>query len=283
MYSSQGVANIISPMFGGLPATGALARTATNIRSGARTPVAGMTHAVTLLLVLLFGAKLAGYVPLSVLAAILFIVAWNMGEWREFLHLRQYRLPYRVTLLAVFFLTVVFDLTVAVEVGLIAACLTFIYRISSLTRIEAVADDGRIQVHALNGALFFAAVALVEEIEDKLPSKAVVLDLSSLIYIDSSGADALQSLANTCAKKQVRLILCAISHQPLDILNRCGMLNTPSLHVATDLDDAVEMLEKLGSDPDKLGSEPNSLQESGSDPNFPTAWRSMVISRISGR
>jgi SulP family sulfate permease len=107
----------------------------------------------------------------------------------------------------------------------------------------------------LNGALFFAAVALVEEIEDKLPSKAVVLDLSSLIYIDSSGADALQSLANTCAKKQVRLILCAISHQPLDILMRCGMLHTPSLEVATDLRDAVEKLEKLGSE--KLGSDPN--------------------------
>jgi len=145
---------------------------------------------------------------------------------------------------------VVVDLTVAVEVGLIAACLTFIFRISSLSRAETISVAiPDVLAYRLNGALFFAAVALVEEIEDKLPSKAVVLDLSSLIYIDSSGADALQALARTCAKKQVRLILCAISHQPLDILKRCGLLDAPSLELARDWGDAIKKLEKLGSDP----------------------------------
>ena len=247
---AQGIANIVTPFFGGMPATGTIARTVTNVKNGSSSPIAGIVHALTLLMVVWVAAPLAGGIPLAVLSAILMFVAWNMGEWREFANLRQFRMPYRVTLLAVFVLTVVVDLTVAVEVGLIAACLTFIFRISSLSRAESIdVAIPDVRAYRLNGALFFAAVALVEEIEDKLPSKAVVLDLSSLIYIDSSGADALQSLANTCAKKQVRLILCAISHQPLDILKRCGMLNTPSLEVATDLRDAVEKLEKLGSDP----------------------------------
>jgi sulfate permease, SulP family len=248
---AQGIANIVTPFFGGMPATGTIARTVTNVKNGSSSPIAGIVHALTLLMVVWVAAPLAGGIPLAVLSAILMFVAWNMGEWREFANLRQFRMPYRVTLLAVFVLTVVVDLTVAVEVGLIAACLTFIFRISSLSRAESIdVAIPDVRAYRLNGALFFAAVALVEEIEDKLPSKAVVLDLSSLIYIDSSGADALQSLANTCAKKQVRLILSAISHQPLDILKRCGMLKTPSLEIATDLGDAVEMLEeKLGSDP----------------------------------
>jgi SulP family sulfate permease len=247
---AQGIANIVTPFFGGMPATGTIARTVTNVKNGSSSPIAGIVHALTLLMVVWVAAPLAGGIPLAVLSAILMFVAWNMGEWREFVHLRQFRLPYRVTLLAVFALTVVVDLTVAVEVGLIAACLTFIFRISSLSRAETIAVAiPDVLAYRLNGALFFAAVALVEEIEDKLPSKAVVLDLSSLIYIDSSGADALQALARTCAKKQVRLILCAISHQPQDILKRCGLLDAPSLELATDLGDAIEKLEKLGSDP----------------------------------
>ncbi|MBU6223817.1 MAG: STAS domain-containing protein [Burkholderiales bacterium] len=238
---AQGIANIVTPFFGGMPATGTIARTVTNVKNGGNSPIAGIVHALTLLMVVWVAAPLAGGIPLAVLSAILMFVAWNMGAWREFVHLRQFRLPYRATLLAVFVLTVVVDLTVAVEVGLVAACLTFIFRISSLSRAEAI-DVSIPDVHAyrLNGALFFAAVALVEKIEDKLPSKAVVLDLSSLIYIDSSGADALQALARTCEKKQVRLIVCGISHQPLDILKRCGLLAAPSLEIASDWADAME-------------------------------------------
>jgi sulfate permease, SulP family len=230
---AQGIANIITPFFGGMPATGTIARTVTNVKNGGNSPVAGMVHAVTLLLVMLVAAPLAGDVPLAALSAILMFVAWNMGEWREFVHLRQFRMTYRVTLLLVFALTVIVDLTVAVEVGLIAACLTFIYRISSLSRSEQVhalthpelADhETKVQAHRLYGALFFGAVKLVEEIEEHLPEQALVLDLKNLIYIDTSGADSLMALARTCRKKQVRLILCGVDHQPLDMMRRCGLL-----------------------------------------------------------
>ena len=230
---AQGIANFVTPFFGGMPATGTIARTVTNIKSGGRTPIAGMVHAMTLLAVVLVAAPLASHIPLAALAAILMFVAWNMGEWREFLHLRQYRLPYRITLLAVFFLTVVFDLTVAVEVGLIAACLTFIYRISSLSRSEAVSrldhpslagHESQVQAWRLYGALFFGAVKLVEDIEDRLDTPVLVLDLKNLIYVDSSGADALMNLIHTCRKKNVTLVVCGLMHQPLDIARRSGLL-----------------------------------------------------------
>ena len=230
---AQGVANFVTPFFGGMPATGTMARTVTNIQSGGTTPISGMVHALTLLAVVLLAAPLAGHIPLAALAAILMFVAWNMGEWREFWHLRQYRMPYRVTLLAVFFLTVVFDLTVAVEVGLIAACLTFIYRISSLSRCERVGRleqpslagyETHIQAWRIYGALFFGAVKLVEDIEDQISTPVVVVDLKNVIYIDSSGADALMNLIDTCRKNQVQLIVCGLLHQPLDIARRSGLL-----------------------------------------------------------
>jgi len=230
---AQGIANFVTPFFGGMPATGTIARTVTNVKSGASSPVAGIVHALTLLAVILLAAPLAQNIPLAAMAAILMFVAWNMGQWREFVHLRQYRLPYRATLLAVFFLTVVFDLTVAVEVGLVAACITFIYRISSLSRCEAVsaADypalatvSGQVRSYRLYGALFFGAVKLIEDLQNDLPSTALVLDLKNLIYIDSSGADTLNDLARVCSKNKVRLMVCGLVHQPLDIARRCGFV-----------------------------------------------------------
>ena len=246
---AQGVANFFTPFFGGMPATGTIARTVTNIKSGAASPVAGMVHALVLLLIVLIAAPLANHVPLAALAAVLMFVAWNMGEWRAFLHLRQYRVPYRITLLAVFFLTVIFDLTVAVEVGLIAACVTFIYRISSLSRSETVelsikpeqpGEPAPVAAHRLYGALFFGAVQLVEAIENALPKKTLVVDLKNVIYVDSSGADALMNLARSCQKKQVRLILCGLAHQPLDIAKRCGLLlKVPDVDRFADLSGAL--------------------------------------------
>lgn len=230
---AQGIANFVVPFFGGMPATGTIARTITNIKSGATSPVAGMVHALALLLVVLVAAPLASSVPLAALAAILMFVAWNMGEWREFVHLRQYRLPYRVILLAVFFLTVIVDLTVAVEVGLVAASLTFIYRVSSLSRCEAVSaaeqplldgQEGQTAAFRFHGALFFGAVKLVEDLRHRLPQRALVLDFKHVIYIDSSGADTLVDLVHACRKHGARLILCGLDHQPLDIVRRCGLL-----------------------------------------------------------
>jgi SulP family sulfate permease len=230
---AQGIANFVTPFFGGMPATGTIARTVTNVKNGGNSPIAGMVHALSLLIIMALAAPLAGHVPLAALSAILMFVAWNMGEWREFVHLRQYRMPYRITLLAVFLLTVVVDLTVAVEVGLMAACLTFIYRISSLTRAESVTDlqfpeltghEGRIQAHRLYGALFFGAVKLIEDMQEHLPEQVLVLDLKNLIYVDSSGSDVLLALARACQKKNVRLVLCGLAHQPLDIAQRSGLL-----------------------------------------------------------
>jgi SulP family sulfate permease len=229
---AQGVANFVTPFFGGMPATGTIARTVTNVKNGASSPVAGIVHAATLLMVVLVAAPLASNVPLAALAAILMFVAWNMGEWREFVHLRHYRLPYRIILLSVFFLTVVFDLTVAVQVGLIAACVTFIYRISSLSRAESVsaADqpalaglEGQVAAWRMYGAVFFGAVKLVEAMEDQLPARALVLDLKNVIYVDSSGADALADLARACTRRGVRLLVCGLNHQPLDIARRVGL------------------------------------------------------------
>jgi sulfate permease, SulP family len=230
---AQGIANFVTPFFGGMPATGTVARTMTNIKSGAVSPVAGMVHALVLLIIVLAAAPLANHVPLATLSAILMFVAWNMGEWREFLHLRQMRKSYGFTLVAVFLLTVIFDLTVAVEVGLIAACLTFIYRISSLSRYEAVSVDaqpslsglqGQVDAYRLYGALFFGAVKLLEEIEDKLPTHALVLDLKNVIYLDPTGVDALSSLVRKCRKQHVRLIICGLAHQPLDMAQRDDFL-----------------------------------------------------------
>ena len=228
---AQGVANFVVPFFGGMPATGTIARTVTNIKSGATSPIAGVVHSFTLLMVILVAAPMAKNVPLAALAAILMFVAWNMGEWREFLHLRQYRMPYRVTLLAVFLLTVIFDLTVAVEVGLIAAIVTFMYRISSLSRSETMTaaehpvlagHEGKVLACRIYGALFFGAVKLVDTLEDRLPAQTLVIDLKNVIYVDSSGADSLMNLARTCKRRGVRLIVCGLAHQPLDMASRCG-------------------------------------------------------------
>ena len=255
---AQGVANFVTPFFGGMPATGTIARTVTNIKSGGTTPISGMVHALTLLAVVLVAAPLAGHIPLAALAAILMFVAWNMGEWREFMHLRQYRLPYRITLLAVFFLTVVFDLTVAVEVGLIAACLTFIYRISSLSRCEGVTRieqpglagfEHQVQAWRLYGALFFGAVKLVEAIEDKISTPTLVLDLKNVIYIDSSGADALMNLIETCRKKNTTLMVCGLTHQPLDMAKRSGLMEHLKAHLQPDLSSSLALAVSLSADP----------------------------------
>ena len=246
---AQGVANFVTPFFGGMPATGTIARTVTNVKSGGRSPVAGMVHALVLLLVVWVAAPLANHIPLATLAAILMFVAWNMGEWRAFADLKQFRMPYRITLLAVFLLTVMVDLTVAVEFGLFAACVTFIYRISNLSRIEPLtAQDsakllhlqGHISAYRFYGALFFGAVKLVEAIEDNLPQKALVLDLKNLIYVDSSGADALVALARVCQKKNILFIVCGLNHQPLDIARRTGLLELTGQNVVPDYDSGLD-------------------------------------------
>ena len=234
---AQGIANVVTPFFGGMPATGTIARTVTNIESGATTPIAGLVHALTLLLVILFAAPLAKNIPLASLAAILMYVAWNMGEWKKFVELKQFRLPYRATIISVFLLTVILDLTIAVEVGLLLAFITFIYRISSLSRCELAEDQyypelknlrGRVDAYRIYGAIFFGAVKLLEKIEEALPSDTLLLDLKNVIYIDTSGMDTLTELAQLCKMKKVKFIICGLDHQPLEIAQRSGFLETLS-------------------------------------------------------
>ena len=230
---AQGVANLVSPFFGGMPATGTIARTVTNIQSGASTPLAGIVHSFTLLVIILFGAPLAKDIPLASLAAILMFVAWNMGEWRKFADLKQFRLPYRLTMLSVFFLTIILDLTVAIQVGLLLAFITFIYRISSLSRYESAsaADFPELEQHRGNvaafriyGAIFFGAVKILERIENELPSKVLVLDLKNVIYIDVSGMDALLELEEVCKNRGIKLMVCGLAHQPYEMAVRGGLL-----------------------------------------------------------
>jgi SulP family sulfate permease len=228
---AQGIANVITPFFGGMPATGTIARTVTNVESGASTPIAGIVHALTLLMIVLFAAPLAKDIPLAGLAAILMYVAWNMGEWKKFIDLKQFRLPYRITILSVFLLTVMMDLTVAVEVGLLSAFITFIYRISSLSRCEIAEaknfpmlenQRGRIDAYRIYGAIFFGAVKLLEKIEENLPSQMLLLDLKNVIYVDTSGMDTISELAHLCKVRNIKLIICGLDHQPYEMAQRSG-------------------------------------------------------------
>ena len=239
---AQGLANMVMPFVGGMPATGALARTVTNVKNGATSPVAGMVHALGLLLIVWLAAPLVSHIPLGVLSALLLFIAWNMGNWRAFTQLSQFRWPYRFTLLAVFVLTVLVDLSTGMAVGLAAACLTFIYRISSLTNRELLHRTANTQVWALNGALFFGAVALLELIANDLPDHTLVLDTQGLIYVDSSGADALRNLLLTCEQQQIQLMLCGLNPQPLDILQRTGLLVRLEAHnILSDWQTAVRV------------------------------------------
>nr|WP_315237990.1 SulP family inorganic anion transporter [uncultured Albidiferax sp.] len=223
---AQGVANFTVAFFGGMPATGTIARTVTNIRSGATSPIAGIVHAVVLAAVVLVAAPLALYIPLAVLAGILLFVAWNMGEWHEFVRLKQFSNHYRMLLLGTFFLTVVFDLTVAVEVGMLLACAFFIRRMSTLFHVDAVAEAEGALVYKLYGALFFGAVAkidpIVQAVESRHKGTRVVLDASQLISLDASGLDALEQLFKAITHRGGQLYINDLNDQPRGLMERSG-------------------------------------------------------------
>ena len=229
----QGIANLVTPFFGGMPATGTIARTVTNIESGGNTPISGIVHALTLLMIVLFAAPLAKNIPLASLAAILMYVAWNMGEWQKLIDLKQFRIPYRITILSVFILTVILDLTIAVQVGLLLAFITFIYRISSLSRCERAEGkdfaaltslQGQVDAYRIYGAIFFGAVKLLEKIEENLPTKTLLLDLKNVIYVDTSGMDTIMELAHLCKIRNIQLVICGLDHQPLEMAERSGFI-----------------------------------------------------------
>jgi SulP family sulfate permease len=235
---AQGVGNIVSPLFGGLPATGAIARTATNVRSGAKTPVAGMIHAITLLAVVLFAAPLAAYIPLAVLAAILFVVAWNMGEWREIPDvLKLTRLEIAVWFMT-FALTVVADLTLAVGVGMSLAALLFIRKVSITTTVTEVTPEyveegwdhilqGRdypeyARIFRIHGPFLFGStdkLKLIADSIDRLP-EIVILRLRNMTAIDGTGLHALEDLADRLHSSGRELVLCGAREQPARLMQQ---------------------------------------------------------------
>ena len=224
---AQGVANFVVPFFGGMPVTGTIARTVTNIRAGAGSPLAGIVHALALALVVLLAAPLASHVPLAVLAGVLLFVAWNMGEWREFARLKQFSPHYRLMLLSTFLVTVVFDLTLAVELGLVLACLLFVRRQGSLFSAELVSRTERLLSYQLYGSLFFGAVtkidpiiAAVEAGPDQLD---VSLDATRLVALDTTGVDALEQLVEALERRGGRLDILHLNEQPRDLLLRSGL------------------------------------------------------------
>jgi SulP family sulfate permease len=235
---AQGVANIVSPMFGGLPATGAIARTATNIRAGAKSPVAGIIHALTLLCVLLFAAPLASYIPMAALAGILMVVAYNMGEWREIPQLLKLTKTDISIWLVTFGLTVFADLTVAVEAGMILAALLFIGRVADTTTVSQVTDDyvedGRVHIlqdkdipyyatiFRIHGPFLFGAtdkLAVVTEDIHTLPP-VVILRLRNMTALDATGLFALEEIARELHASKRVLILCGAREQPAQLIRQ---------------------------------------------------------------
>jgi SulP family sulfate permease len=235
---AQGIANMVSPMFGGLPATGAIARTATNIRAGAKTPVAGMIHALTLLAILLFASKLVSFVPMAVLAGILMVVSYNMGEWREIPSLLRLTKTDVSVWLVTFALTVFADLTVAVQAGMILAALLFISRVAATTTVSQVTDDyvedGRVHIlqdkdipyyatiFRIHGPFLFGAtdkIDVVTENIQKLPP-VVILRLRNMTALDATGLFALEEVARTLKASGRSLIVCGAREQPLQLIQQ---------------------------------------------------------------
>ena len=231
----RAVANIVSPMFGGLPATGAIARTATNIRAGRKTPVAGMIHALTLLAILLFAAPLVSFVPLAVLAGILMVVSYNMGEWREIPSLLKLTKTDISVWLVTFALTVFADLTVAVEAGMILAALLFISRVAATTTVSQVTDDyvedGRVHIlqdkdipyyatiFRIHGPFLFGATDKIDVVTENIHElpPVVILRLRNMTALDATGLFALEEVARTLKASGRELILCGAREQPLQL------------------------------------------------------------------
>ncbi len=258
---AQGAANIASPLFGGIPATGAIARTATNIRNGGRTPVAGMIHAIVLLLIMLFFGHWATLIPLASLAAILVIVAYNMSEWRSFKALLRSPRSDVIVLLTTFALTVIVDLTVAIEVGIVLSVFLFMRRMALVTNVGVVtkefsdeedADDPNaiekrnvpdgVEVYEVNGPFFFGAAYKFEEamnIVEKMP-RVRIIRMRNVPAIDSTGLNTLQKVHKDCLKHHIGFILSDIHAQPLFALEQSGLKSTiGEENIFGNIDDAL--------------------------------------------
>lgn len=251
----QGIANLVVPFFGGIPATGTIARTVTNIKSGAVSPISGVVHAITLLVVILAAAPLASNIPLAALSAILLNVASNMGNWAEFKRLRRMTMSYKVTLIATFLLTVIFDLTVAVEVGLVISCLFFIYRMNTLTcvtQMTLAADTPEgIEAWRLQGSLFFGSVSKLSYMTDpkritaRNANKVVILNCTALMNIDNSAMDIISTYMRALKRRNFELIICGATGHTLHQLERTGIAQALGKNMVDTMFDAERLAREL--------------------------------------
>jgi sulfate permease, SulP family len=256
---AQGIANIVSPLFGGIPATGAIARTATNVKSGGRTPIAGITHAVTLLLITLLFGRWAALIPMATLAGILVVVSYHMSEWRTFR--AEFRAPKSdlAVLLTTFLLTVLVDLTVAVEVGMVLAAFLFMRRMAEVTNVSAFTREFRdespegdqlrrrelppgVEVYEINGPFFFGAAEKFKETITQLRGRprVLVILMRNVPAIDSTGLSALRDVVGRFRRTGARVLLAGVHAQPMSALRRSALADEiPETDLAGDLDEAL--------------------------------------------
>jgi len=272
---AQGLANVGSALFGGLPATGAIARTATNIRSGGRTPVAGMLHAAYLLLFMLLLAPLMRYVPLAALAAVLLVVAWNMSEVENFRNTLSAPKGDRLVLLLTFFLTVFLDLTVAIQAGIVVAAFVFMFRMAEAVEVSSgmpmpddeTGDDDHargadldqramlpkgVDVYQISGPLFFGAANRLDNLLDQFlqPPKVFILRMRLVPVIDASGVHALKQLAHRCHRKGIVLIVSGLQEQPNGVIARMRLEEEPGeLHFTSRFERALRLAESIVHEP----------------------------------
>ncbi len=242
----QGITNIITPFFGGIPATGAIARTMANINNGGKTPVAGLIHGVVLLLIFLFLMPYAVYIPLSTLAAILIIVAYNMSEWRTFIYLAKGHRADVAVLFITFFLTVLVDLTVAIEVGVVLAIILFVKRVSETSSIKVIEEKSisgsedeeapndldmlgipkGVEVYEIDGPFFFGLANKLDEIDSSsnLNLKVRIIRMRKVPFIDSTGLNNLRNLWKRSKKEKIQIILSGVNDQVYDTLFKSGFL-----------------------------------------------------------
>ena len=256
---AQGIANITCGLFGGIPATGAIARTAANVKSGGKSPISGMVHAITLLATMLVLMPLAKMIPMTALAAILMVVSYNMSEWRAFKGLLKAPKSDVIVLLITFGCTVVFDLVVAISIGMIMAMFLFVKRVSDTTQIRDLVDEGvfdedistvlekaegKIHVYQVNGPMFFGVVqefiAKMKELESSV--EIVILDMRHTHAIDASAIDALTRLLKHCNKLNIKLCLTHVQEQPMKVLKRMGfVVEVGESHIYETKTEAIEV------------------------------------------
>jgi SulP family sulfate permease len=273
---AQGLANIISPLFGGIAATGAIARTATNVKSGARTPVAGIVHAITLLGIILVAAPLAKFVPLATLSAVLVNVAFHMGEWHNFSRLRKWPVCDSAVFLSAFALTVVVDLTVAVEIGMVLAAVLFIKRSSETTQIMAVDESTEtegshhslvgkevpkgVMIYRMMGAFFFGAVDKLESVLKRVNEEpeVLILRMRKVVAMDATGLNALEDLYEKLRRRGKHLVLSAPHTNPLMVMEKAGFIDRLGHeNVCPHIDAALERAREILGLPPAKSFDPN--------------------------